>query len=87
MNDFFTSPSYLSANQRARKDLSMPEVKAKDQELLIRVLVYEIDQENPVRDRVVDFNDHNMRHWLTNTTVWAMLNHKTIEIVNIKDDK
>jgi hypothetical protein len=82
-NDFFRSTEYRSANERANRDLGREPHK----KLMVRVLVYEVDSDEAIRDRVLDFNDHNMRYWVTKTVVWATLNHKSIEIINVLDDK
>jgi hypothetical protein len=53
----------------------------------IRVLAYDLDDEdNPVRNRVIDFRDRGHREWFQQFLMWAMTNKKAVEIVNVKDE-
>lgn len=54
---------------------------------VVRVLAYDKMSEEPVRDRVVDLRRERNRMWLEKFIVWATTNHKSVEIINIEDDK
>lgn len=54
---------------------------------VVRVMAFDREFEEPVRNRVVDLRREKNRIWLEKFIVWATTNHKSVEIINIEDDK
>lgn len=53
--------------------------------LMVRVLVFELNNETAIRDVVV--NLPRSVHWFNKLCVWATQSHYSVEIINIEDDK
>ena len=53
----------------------------------VRVLAFDLDNDVPIRDRVINLSQKDKREWLETFIVWATCNHKIIEITNIKDEE
>lgn len=56
-------------------------------QLRIKVLVYDIDTEEQIREHDVNFSDGDKRRWLSQLIVWAASNKKSVEIINYFDDR
>lgn len=55
--------------------------------LMTRALVREANSELVIREFDFDYNSRLRRIWLFKTLVWALTNHKSIELIAIADDK
>ena len=66
---------------------SLPRKKVKHKGLPLKILVFELESDNPIREHDIDYHNDDTRKWLTRLIVWATTNNKSIEIVNINDDK
>jgi hypothetical protein len=80
--NFFESQPYVQARSKAEAEVTS--VKPK---ILIRLNVYEVGKDEAIRDHVIDISSHRNREWVTKLILWAAQNKKSIEIINIKDDK
>lgn len=55
--------------------------------LMIKVLVFDIATGEQVRELIIDIKDREKRKWLPNLVIWATVNNKSVEMINIEDDK
>lgn len=58
----------------------------KTRQLGLKVLVFDLDTNEQIREITVRHFDSDKRKWLTDLVVWASLNHKSIEILSLQDD-
>lgn len=54
---------------------------------MISVVVRDAMTDNVERDSAKDFNDPSIRVWLQKLFVWAFHNGKSVELLNVNDDK
>lgn len=54
---------------------------------IIKVVVIDIETDQQVREKVVDFSDDKVKSWIISLTYWALNNRKVIEMINISDEK
>lgn len=54
--------------------------------LMLKVLIFDIEQDKQIREHIIDFANREKRKWLSSVVVWATLNRKLVEVVNMEDD-
>jgi hypothetical protein len=59
----------------------------KHRPLNIKVRVFECKDDIEIRNWTVDIANNNKKDWLYDLVLWATLNGKVVEVVNIIDDK
>lgn len=60
----------------------------KEKPSALRTNVYVIDrQDNIIREHRIDMNSKRRQLWLLSHVLWAILNHHSVEIINVVDDK
>lgn len=62
------------------------DIKPKRIPLILRIRVCEIDTDKLVRTYHINFNRPDKKDWLHKTLVWAAMNKKYVEIINVVDD-
>jgi hypothetical protein len=55
--------------------------------LMIRVLVHDIATDQCIREHTMDYNRSDKRRWLASICLWAFHNGKSVETLNIADDR
>ena len=55
--------------------------------LMLKILVFDIALDKQIREHVVDFSVGDKRKWLSGLVVWATKNNKSVEVLNVEDDK
>lgn len=56
--------------------------------LNLKVYVFETEgDDKPIREYTMDYNGPGKRNWLQKIMMWALLNNKSVEIINTIDDK
>ncbi len=53
----------------------------------VRVRVYELDKDHPIRDLFINLYFPEKRLWLQRLILWGIQEHKFIEICNVLDDE
>lgn len=53
----------------------------------VKVIIFDAKTEQVEREWTKNIDAPDRRQWLLKTTIWAVMNGKAIEIVNIEDDK
>jgi hypothetical protein len=55
--------------------------------LNLKLIVYDTQSGEAIREHLIDYNSPQTRRWLMRVTLWATYNHKSIELINVNDDK
>lgn len=66
--------------------LSPPTPEIKRKPIVVRIVVWEVKADKIIRDFKVNLAASDKHRWLTRIVIWAMLNGKSVEIININDD-
>lgn len=62
--------------------------KKYDRSLKVKIYIFELNDDVPIREHEVDLHDRDQREWLLKKClVWACLNHKAVEIIHVEDDE
>lgn len=69
-------------------DQALASPRRRHRPLNIRVRVFECSQDDKeIRNREIDIANNANKDWIYDLILWATLNGKAVEIVNVIDDK
>lgn len=55
--------------------------------LKVKIYAYDLNSNEAIRQHTIDLNSDLAQEWLRRFTVWAVLNKKSVEIINVRDDE
>lgn len=62
-------------------------ISTRPKALNIKVLVFDIATDTQIREHELNYNNGEKRRWLAQLIVWACNNGKSVEILNVGDDR
>lgn len=55
--------------------------------LTVKVIIYDTKTDEQENEYIRNIDSADRRKWLLSTVMWAIMNAKAIEIINVKDEK